>query len=97
MIGGGDLLTRAISGGGLSTRRQARCGQGLGMRVLLVAILCGCFLSSELLASVNPTFSWVRLAQRIPVRVKLDDRAFMRTSQHVGVGPIPDIALGAHG
>jgi RND family efflux transporter MFP subunit len=29
--------------------------------------------SSELLASVNPTFSWVRLAQRIPVRVKLDD------------------------
>jgi hypothetical protein len=29
--------------------------------------------SSELLASVNPTFSWVRLAQRIPVRIKLDD------------------------
>jgi RND family efflux transporter MFP subunit len=28
--------------------------------------------SSELLASVNPTFSWVRLAQRIPVRIKLD-------------------------
>lgn len=26
----------------------------------------------NLLASVNPTFSWVRLAQRIPVRVKLD-------------------------
>jgi RND family efflux transporter MFP subunit len=29
--------------------------------------------SSELLASVNPTFSWVRLAQRIPVRIKLDE------------------------
>jgi RND family efflux transporter MFP subunit len=29
--------------------------------------------STELLASVNPTFSWVRLAQRIPVRIKLDD------------------------
>jgi RND family efflux transporter MFP subunit len=29
--------------------------------------------SSELLALVNPTFSWVRLAQRIPVRIKLDD------------------------
>jgi RND family efflux transporter MFP subunit len=28
--------------------------------------------SSELLASVNPTFSWVRLAQRIPVRIKLE-------------------------
>jgi RND family efflux transporter MFP subunit len=29
--------------------------------------------SGELLASVNPTFSWVRLAQRIPVRIKLAD------------------------
>jgi len=29
--------------------------------------------SPDLLASVNPTFSWVRLAQRVPVRVKLDD------------------------
>jgi multidrug resistance efflux pump len=28
--------------------------------------------SSNALANVNPTFSWVRLAQRIPVRVKLD-------------------------
>jgi multidrug resistance efflux pump len=25
----------------------------------------------ELLASVNPTFTWVRLAQRIPVRIRL--------------------------
>jgi multidrug resistance efflux pump len=29
--------------------------------------------SPDLLANVNPTFSWVRLAQRVPVRVKLDD------------------------
>ena len=27
---------------------------------------------TNLLANINPTFSWVRLAQRIPVRVKLD-------------------------
>ena len=30
---------------------------------------------SNLLPSVNPTFNWVRLAQRIPVRVKLDPLA----------------------
>src|ERR1700730_4167076 len=29
--------------------------------------------STDLLALVNPLFSWVRLAQRIPVRIKLDD------------------------
>ncbi|MBL6456163.1 HlyD family secretion protein [Belnapia sp. T6] len=28
----------------------------------------------NLLANVNPTFSWVRLAQRVPVRITLDDR-----------------------
>ncbi len=28
--------------------------------------------SGDLLPSVNPTFSWVRLAQRIPVRIRLD-------------------------
>ena len=28
--------------------------------------------ASNLLANVNPTFSWVRLAQRIPVRISLD-------------------------
>ena len=26
----------------------------------------------EGLANVNPTFTWVRLAQRIPVRIRLD-------------------------
>ncbi|WP_153100568.1 efflux RND transporter periplasmic adaptor subunit [Paraburkholderia hayleyella] len=28
--------------------------------------------SRELLADVNPTFNWVRLAQRVPVRIKID-------------------------
>ncbi len=28
---------------------------------------------ANLLANVNPTFAWVRLAQRIPVRIKLDE------------------------
>jgi RND family efflux transporter MFP subunit len=28
---------------------------------------------SDLIANVNPTFSWVRLAQRIPVRIAIDD------------------------
>jgi RND family efflux transporter MFP subunit len=28
--------------------------------------------SADLLANVNPTFSWVRLAQRVPVRIELD-------------------------
>jgi multidrug resistance efflux pump len=28
--------------------------------------------SGDMLANVNPTFSWVRLAQRVPVRVVLD-------------------------
>jgi multidrug resistance efflux pump len=28
--------------------------------------------SPDLLANINPTFSWVRLAQRVPVRVKLE-------------------------
>lgn len=30
-------------------------------------------LSGDLLANVNPTFNWVRLAQRIPVRIVLDE------------------------
>jgi len=29
--------------------------------------------SGDLLANINPTFNWVRLAQRIPVRVHIDD------------------------
>jgi hypothetical protein len=27
----------------------------------------------QLLSSINPTFSWVRLAQRIPVRIRFDE------------------------
>ena len=30
--------------------------------------------SGNLVANINPTFSWVRLAQRVPVRIKLDTR-----------------------
>ena len=30
--------------------------------------------SGNLVANINPTFSWVRLAQRIPVRIRLDAR-----------------------
>lgn len=30
--------------------------------------------SSNLLANVNPTFSWVRLAQRVPVKIILDEQ-----------------------
>jgi len=29
-------------------------------------------LTGDLVADINPTFSWVRLAQRVPVRIKLD-------------------------
>jgi multidrug resistance efflux pump len=29
-------------------------------------------LASDLIANVNPTFNWVRLAQRIPVRIAID-------------------------
>ena len=28
---------------------------------------------TELLPTVSPTFEWIRLAQRIPVRVRLED------------------------
>ena len=30
---------------------------------------------ASLLPNVNPTFSWVRLAQRVPVRIALDNEA----------------------
>jgi multidrug resistance efflux pump len=30
---------------------------------------------ATLLANVNPTFNWVRLAQRVPVRIALDQPA----------------------
>lgn len=34
---------------------------------------------ASLLANVNPTFSWVRLAQRVPVRITLDDASERKT------------------
>jgi multidrug resistance efflux pump len=37
--------------------------------------------SSDLLANVNPTFNWVRLPQRIPVRVKLDPQSAPEADQ----------------
>jgi multidrug resistance efflux pump len=37
--------------------------------------------SSDLLANVNPTFNWVRLPQRIPVRVKLDPASTPESDQ----------------
>ena len=37
--------------------------------------------SSNLLANVNPTFNWVRLPQRIPVRVKLDPASTPESDQ----------------
>jgi multidrug resistance efflux pump len=50
--------------------------------------------SSNLLPNVNPAFSWVRLAQRIPVRVKLDDippdfRLIAGRTATVSIDPLP--------
>ena len=49
--------------------------------------------SSSLLANVNPTFNWVRLAQRIPVRIRLDPipmdvRLIMGRTATVDVRPV---------
>lgn len=49
--------------------------------------------SANLLPSVNPTFNWVRLAQRIPVRVRLDpvpDGKQLIAGQTVSVEVIQD-------
>ena len=48
--------------------------------------------SADLLANINPTFTWVRLAQRVPVRVKLDPvpasvRLVVGRTATVWVGP----------
>lgn len=39
---------------------------------------------ASLLPNVNPTFSWVRLAQRVPVRIALDDLPALAASLVVG-------------
>lgn len=50
---------------------------------------------ANLLPSVNPTFNWVRLAQRVPVRVKLDPLA---ADVHLVVGQTVSVeVLGAQG
>ena len=48
---------------------------------------------SNLLANVNPTFSWVRLAQRVPVRIALDaipDPAWLISGRTATVHVRPD-------
>jgi multidrug resistance efflux pump len=45
--------------------------------------------STRLLANVNPTFSWVRLAQRVPVRVTLDQPARLVAGQTATVMVCP--------
>ena len=55
----------------------------------------------ELLSSVNPTFTWVRLAQRIPVRARLTHvppgvliSAGMTCTVVMKEGAAPEIGLG---
>ena len=55
---------------------------------------------ANLLPNVNPTFNWVRLAQRIPVRVKIDDvpegvRLVAGQTATVSVDPKPAQAASA--
>ena len=47
----------------------------------------------ELLADVNPTFSWVRLAQRIPVRIHLDH---LPTQEFLAAGMTCTIIIQPH-
>ncbi|KAG0905897.1 hypothetical protein G6F31_021879 [Rhizopus arrhizus] len=55
---------------------------------------------ASLLPTVNPTVNWVRLAQRIPVRVKIDDvpdgvRLVAGQTATVSVDPKPAQAASA--
>ena len=50
--------------------------------------------SANLLPSVNPTFNWVRLAQRIPVRVKLDP---LPAGVHLVAGQTVSVSVVAEG
>jgi multidrug resistance efflux pump len=58
-------------------------------------------IGTDLIANVNPTFSWVRLAQRIPVRIAIDDvpdgitlsAGMTATLQVTGPSPQPDAAV----
>ena len=58
--------------------------------------------SGNLLANVQPTFSWVRLAQRIPVRVRLDTvppqiRLIAGRTATVTIQPAPEVKGAAQG
>ena len=47
---------------------------------------------ANLLPNVNPTFNWVRLAQRIPVRVKIDE---VPAGVRLVAGQTATVAVGA--
>ncbi|MCY1466735.1 p-hydroxybenzoic acid efflux pump subunit AaeA [compost metagenome] len=46
---------------------------------------------SQLLANVEPTFNWVRLAQRIPVRIKLEK---VPEGIHLSAGMTASVTVG---
>ncbi|RQU02041.1 efflux RND transporter periplasmic adaptor subunit [Burkholderia cenocepacia] len=48
---------------------------------------------STLLADVNPIFTWVRLAQRVPVRIHLDN---LQTTQFLAAGTTCTVTLRPH-
>lgn len=50
--------------------------------------------SRELLADVNPTFNWVRLAQRVPVRIEIDD---VPAGMVLSAGTTCTVVIGASG
>ena len=50
--------------------------------------------SRELLADVNPTFNWVRLAQRVPVRIRIDD---VPAGMMLSAGTTCTVVIGASG
>jgi RND family efflux transporter MFP subunit len=50
--------------------------------------------SRELLADVNPTFNWVRLAQRVPVRVHIDE---VPAGMVLSAGTTCTVVIGASG
>jgi multidrug resistance efflux pump len=58
-------------------------------------------MARSLLASINPTFTWVRLAQRIPVRIQITHvpsgvliSAEMTATVVIKDGAAPEIGLG---
>jgi RND family efflux transporter MFP subunit len=50
--------------------------------------------SRELLADVNPTFNWVRLAQRVPVRIRIDE---VPAGMVLSAGTTCTVVIGASG